>query len=578
MDVAAANTAAARALVRGLAAAGVEHACVTPGSRSTPLTFALAEQSTVRPWLHLDERSSAFFALGLAKATGRPVAVVCTSGTAAANFLPAAVEADLGRVPLVLCTSDRPPRLRGVGAPQAIAQVGMFANFVRWAADLPLPAGLAADELRFAQYGERAARAATGPLPGPVHLNVPFEEPLLAGPAEHPGGPWEAGPPAQPRQALILPGEPDFARVGGLLERSARPLIVAGPGDASDAGAITGLAAAISAPILADPLSGLRAGSHDRRYVCSAYDAVLRSPPTSSAPDAVLRFGAAPTSKALNLYLAGLRGTPQVLVDLPGGSRDFIATATHFVESGTAAFCEALAATAPRQAASEWARDWMARDRAAAHAMVEAALRFEAPFEGRIFIELQRSLPAGATIFAGNSMPVRDLDSFLVSDAKALRLLSNRGANGIDGVTSTALGVAAASAGPVVLVTGDISFYHDLGGLWAARRHGIDLSVVLVNNNGGGIFHYLPQAEHGGMFEEWFGTPPDLEFEHAVRMYGGRYTLARGWDELVAAVSAGRGLNVVELRTERAANADMHRQAWESAARAERQAGAVAGR
>jgi 2-succinyl-5-enolpyruvyl-6-hydroxy-3-cyclohexene-1-carboxylate synthase len=199
-----------------------------------------------------------------------------------------------------------------------------------------------------------------------------------------------------------------------------------------------------------------------------------------------------------------------------------------------------------------------------------ACAAFAEPFEGRVFVELQRALPAGATIVASNSMPVRDLDSFVVSEAKPLTFASNRGANGIDGVTSSALGAAAAGNGPVALVIGDIAFYHDLNGLWAAKRHGLDLTVVLVNNNGGGIFHYLPQAAHAGLFEEWFGTPPDLDFRPAVEMYGGRYTLADGWDTFARGLERARagGLHVIELRTDRARNVAMHREAWAAAAEA----------
>lgn len=214
-----------------------------------------------------------------------------------------------------------------------------------------------------------------------------------------------------------------------------------------------------------------------------------------------------------------------------------------------------------------WAAGWLARDRAAREAMRSACASFEEPFEGRVFLELQAALPAGATIVAGNSMPVRDLDSFLFSDAKQLRLLSNRGANGIDGVTSSALGTAAAARGPVVLVIGDLSFYHDLTGLWAAKRHGLSLTIVLVNNDGGGIFGYLPQASHPDVFEEWFGTPSGLDFSHAVALFGGRHTLVRDWAGFRSALTGG-GLNVIELRTGRQRNVALHREAWAAAASA----------
>jgi 2-succinyl-5-enolpyruvyl-6-hydroxy-3-cyclohexene-1-carboxylate synthase len=572
MDTAAANTLAARAFVRGLAAAGVTDVCITPGSRSTPLTVAFAEQEAVRPWLHLDERSSAFFALGLARTTGRPVALVCTSGTAAANFLPAVAEANLSRIPLVVCTTDRPPRLRDSGAPQTMDQVGLYGTHVRWAIDLPLPSG-EADGLRFTVYAERAVRTALGVLPGPVHLNLPFDEPLLGAPGEHPAATRVAAGTRPVSRPTIVPADAEVRAVASMLQHAERPIIVAGPETGGlPAEPIARLAAVLDAPILADPLSGLRTGPHDRSRVLDSYDALLReTTAASAAPDAVIRFGAAPTSKALNQYIARLATAAHIVVDLPGSYRDPLPLDTQRLEGDPGLVADALAAAlAGSQPGAGLAKTWLAADARARDAMQWACAAFAEPFEGRVFVELQRALPAGATIVASNSMPVRDLDSFVVSEAKPLTFASNRGANGIDGVTSSALGAAAAGNGPVALVIGDIAFYHDLNGLWAAKRHGLDLTVVLVNNNGGGIFHYLPQAAHAGLFEEWFGTPPDLDFRPAVEMYGGRYTLADGWDTFARGLERARagGLHVIELRTDRARNVAMHREAWAAAAEA----------
>ncbi len=571
MDIAAANTRAARAFVRALAAAGVADACITPGSRSTPLTIAFAEQAAIKPWLHLDERASSYFALGLARASGRPVAVLCTSGTAAANLHPAVAEANLSRIPLVVLTADRPPALRGVGAAQTIDQVGMFGTNVRWAADLPLPAEDVADTARFAAFAERAVRATLGELPGPVHLNLPFDEPLIAPPGAHPPADIAAVR-GEPVRAVPAPATDDVQRATAALSRARRPLIVAGPETGGLlAPDVAALAAALDAPILADPLSGLRTGLHDRSHVLDSYDAVLRDPRANGmTPDCVVRFGAIATSKALNQYLARRQGATHILVDLPGSWRDPDALTTHFVPGDPALVARALAAALPPGCGSApgWTSGWLGRDRAAREAMRAACNAFAEPFEGRVFTELQAALPAGATIVAGNSMPVRDLDSFLVSADRPLNLVSNRGANGIDGVTSSALGAAAAGGSRVVLVIGDISFYHDLTGLWAAKRHGLDLTIVLVNNNGGGIFHYLPQSGHPTLFEEWFGTPSGLDFVHAVALFGGRYALASDWATFRSALDGGAGLNVIEVRTDRARNVAMHREAWAAAAEA----------
>jgi len=566
--VAAANTAAARALVEGLARGGVRDACVTPGSRSTPLTVALAEQDAIRPWLHLDERSSAFFALGLARASGRPVALVCTSGTAAANYHPAVVEADLSRVPLIVCTADRPPHLRNVGAPQTIDQVGLYGVSVRHERDLPAPGSPDASPQVFAQAAAHAVESSLGPLPGPVHLNVPFDEPLIEPPGAH-------SAPAPALQDRSLPAVPPVTPRPDAIEAAVaalngceRPLVVAGPESGGlPAEPIAALAKALRAPLLADPLSGLRTGAHDRNNVIDAYDAFLRDPRAGAlAPDCVLRFGAAPTSKALNQFLARATGSTHILCDLPGSFRDPNAVTTQRLTADARSAANGLREQLSPKANGDWLPQWRERDARARRALDAYALAAPDPFEGRAVVELQRALPAGGTIFAGSSMPVRDVDSFLAGDGKPLAVASNRGANGIDGVVSSALGHAAAGVGPVVLLIGDISLYHDLNGLWAGMRHGLDLTIVMLNNGGSAIFHYLPQAAHEHVFEEWFATPSDIDFAAAAAAYGASHCLLGDWSELGGALSEqGRGVRIVEVRTDRVRNLEMHAEAWAKA-------------
>ncbi len=557
-----ASAAAARAFVRELVAAGVTDVCITPGSRSTPLTVAFARHPGIRPWLHIDERSASFFALGLARAKGIPVALVCTSGTAAANYYPAVVEANLSRVPLIVCTADRPPRLRDAGADQTIAQVGMFGPNVRWAADLPVPVGLAGEDAAVRASAGRAVRTAMGPLAGPVHLNLPYEEPLIdIAPAPEP-----YAAPAVLQRPVIAPDREAVRLAAETLRSARRPLLVAGPETGQlPAAEIAALAAALGAPILADPLSGLRQGAHDRSDVLDAYDAFLRDPRADRGrPDAVVWFGGVPTSKALNTYLTGSRGIPHVFCDAWGSVRDPSALATHVISGDARLTALALAELShPATAEPGWREGWLARDRRARAAMRAAAEGFSEPFEGRVVTELQGALPEGASIVVGNSMPIRDLDAFLTASERTAEFIGNRGANGIDGVVSTALGVAA-GRGHAYLVIGDLSFYHDMNGLWAAKRHGLDLTVVLVNNDGGGIFHYLPQAAHSDVFEAWFGTPASLDFSLATRMYGGAHTVAEEWGAFREAIrpAPGAGLRVVEVRTDRTRNAAMHREAW----------------
>ena len=565
--IAAANTAAARALVDGLARAGVRDACVTPGSRSTPLTVALAEQDAIRPWLHLDERSSAFFALGLARASGRPVALVCTSGTAAANFHPAVVEADLSRVPLIVCTADRPPHLRNVGAPQTIDQVGLYGVSVRHEVDLPTPGTADAPPAVFAEAARDAVAVSLGPLPGPVHLNLPFDEPLIEAPGAHPA-PAPSRPGPLPAVPPTLPDPDALTAAVEALNRSERPLLVAGPETGGlPAEPLAALARALGAPLLADPLSGLRTGPHDRSHVVDAYDAFLRDPRSAGlAPDCVLRFGAAPTSKALNQFLAGATDATHILCDLPGSFRDPNAVTTLRLTADPRSVADALLDAVSRERDGSWLARWRDRDAHARKALTGYALDAPGPFEGRAVVELQRALPPGATLFAGNSMPVRDVDAFLAGDEKPLAVASNRGANGIDGVVSSALGHAAAGAGPVALLIGDISLFHDLNGLWAGTRHGLDLSIVLLNNAGSAIFHYLPQAAHEHVFEEWFATPSDIDFAAAAQAYGASHSLLADWGELAGVLPRpGGGVRIIEVRTDRVRNLEMHEVAWATA-------------
>lgn len=552
--------------VAALAASGVRHAVIAPGSRNTPLTLALtAEGTEIHPWLHLDERSAGYFALGIARQLGEPVAIVCTSGTAAANFLPATVEARLSRVPLIVLTADRPPELRDSGAPQTIDQVRMFGSHAKWAVDMPL----AEDDPLLDRYAATTAQRATALAlespAGPVHLNLPFREPLVdevaPPPIEAPAGLSAARP------SLIVPPGETVARVAAQLA-GRRGLIVAGPESAGlPAEAIVALASLLDWPVVADPLSGLRTGGHDLSRVIDRADVLAREPAFTSeaTPEVVLRFGAAPTSKPLNLWLASIPGLDYLVVDdasaADAGLRDPDALASTVVRSDAALLCEALLRLAPAPIEPSWAGRWTEANRAARESLADTVSVLDEPFEGATGEALASALPDGATLVIGNSMPVRDVDTFFPNTSRDLRLLGTRGASGIDGVVSTAAGAAAVD-GPVVLLIGDLSFFHDQNGLWPVLRHELDLTVLLVNNDGGGIFEFLPQQQLvGERFEPWWGTPHGLDFRHVVAQYGGRHELLEG--DLPAALTAavGRpGLDVLELRTERTRNLELHRE------------------
>lgn len=586
------------AFVDELARAGVRHVCIAPGSRSAPLALLAARHPRLRCTVHLDERSAAFFALGLAKATDTPVALVCTSGTAGANFYPAVVEARASRVPLVVLTADRPPELRDVGAPQTIDQHGLFGTHAKWFVEMALPEATP-PLLRYARtLACRVVAAATAAPAGPVHVNVPLREPLVPEPLEAPvardhadGDAWHGragdAPYVRVSQPPRVPDGTAVDELARMLAAARRPLVVCGPqGDRALAGPLAALARTLGAPLLADPLSVLRGGAHDRANVIDAYDALLRDERAGArlAPDLVLRVGATPTSKALLLWLQRHAAVPQILLDGDGWP-DPTLVATHTVHADPRATCAALEGrlrdagmpAAPRDGA--WLSAWREADACARTAIAARLDATDEPFEGRAFAELATLLPDGATLFTSSSMPVRDADAFFRGSERRVRVLANRGANGIDGVVSSALGAAAAGTGPVVLAIGDLALYHDMNGLLASRLHGVPLTIVLLNNDGGGIFSFLPQARETAPdeFERLFGTPHGLDFAHAAALYGATYRRPETWAdfrEAVAAGMAGGGLSIVELRTDRARNVELHREVWRAVAAAVGRAGA----
>jgi 2-succinyl-5-enolpyruvyl-6-hydroxy-3-cyclohexene-1-carboxylate synthase len=561
-DIGSLNLRWATALVEGLAGAGVQDAVLSPGSRCTPLTLACEARLSTR--VMVDERSAAFCALGLAKATGQPVALVCTSGTAVANWYPAVVEASYGRVPLVLLSADRPPEIQGFGANQTIDQVKLFGGLVRAYHGLP-----PADRVSFASLGSLAARAvdqSLWPMPGPVHLNVPFREPLVPS-RDAAVEPADPGPVARLSRPILLP---DPAALSDLADRlsAQRGLIVCGelPPAAGFAEAVAALAAALDCPILADPLSNLRRGPHNRDRILCRYDAWMHKPDLSreARPDWIIRFGNMPVSKALQQYLSSARPPLQVVVDAHGAWPDPQHSATSMVRADPAAFCERLADMAGKPAPHGWRKGFEVLEHRAAELLVGDD--DGAPFEWEIIRELLAGMPAEAILFAGNSMPIRDLDTCLGSDPKPLRVLANRGASGIDGNVSTLAGLAAGSRGVVASMIGDLALFHDLNGLHALG--GLDAILVVINNGGGGIFRYLPQADLPGFERNWL-TPTGLDFTHAARLFGLRYHRVTGRREFAEALSAAlaeRGPQVIEAMVDPGSSVTAHRAYWAAVA------------
>ncbi len=556
-----------RAFCDELVRCGVTDACTSPGSRSTPIVLSLARTPGLRAWSHVDERVAGFFALGLAKRTGRPVAIACTSGTAAAELFPAVIEAAEARVPLIVLTADRPPELRDVGAGQTIDQLKLYGAAAKWFFEVGTHEA-SAERVRWMRaLACRAVWSALDGRPGPVHLNVALREPLVLdgplpedpAPGRRDGRPWVAHPvvpaPAELPPAPLAPA-PRAVLVAGREER-----------DPQLGAALAAFAEAARYPLLADPLSGARRGP----AAIARYDALLRDERLAAElrPELVLRVGDLPTSKPLRAWLAGLGDVPQVALDAEGAWHDPAGVVSARIAANPRATLAALTPEHRDAGDPAWLERWRAADRAAAGAI--AATLGEELSEPRVAAELVEALGPEATLFVAASMPIRDLETFAAASDTAPRILSNRGANGIDGTVAAALGAAAAGDGPVVLHVGDVALAYDLGALLSARRLGLALTIVLVNNGGGGIFDFLPVAREGEDFERHVATPTGLDFAKAAALYDARHVPVgdvAGLRSALREALGADGVTIVEVRTERAANVALHRRAWDAVAAA----------
>jgi 2-succinyl-5-enolpyruvyl-6-hydroxy-3-cyclohexene-1-carboxylate synthase len=537
-----------RAFCQELARCGMTQACTTPGSRCTPLVLSLVRQPELRCFSHVDERSAGFFALGASKAAGRPVAVTCTSGTAAANLLPAVVEARWGRIPLIVLTADRPAELREVGAGQAVDQLKLYGDAAKWFFEVDLPP---AGERTLRWIRTLACRAYLTALedpPGPVHLNFPLREPLVL---EQPLPEDRTGRPNGEPYVIREPPAPAPPASGPGPHPTGRLLIVAGAGTPEPA-ELSRYAARTGIPVLADPLSGARRGD----AAVAHYDLLLRSGEFTAEhrPDFIFRLGDLPTSKPLRAWLASLSSVPQIAFD-PYGTWQDPDSVVGMRLRGRLPQPEDL------QAEPGWLESWRESDHAVAQA-IDGVLGAELS-EPQVARRLVEWLPTQARLFVASSMPIRDVEEFAAVRPEPPWVLSNRGANGIDGTVSSAFGVAATGDGPVVLLIGDVALLHDTGGLLAVRRLGLDLVIVLLNNDGGGIFHFLPVVGQTDAFEEHVATPHGLDFGQLAAVYGAGFerpgTLSEFRQALERALRE-RGTHLLEVRTTRERNVSLHRQ------------------
>ena len=535
-----------QAFVEELYRCGMRHAVTSPGSRNAPLALTLAAQEGIDATSVLDERSAGFVALGMAKASGRPVAVTCTSGTAAANLHPAVVEAHEARVPLVVLTADRPPELREVGAGQAIDQIKLYGTAAKWFVEVGTHEPGRETATHHRALACRAYWTAAGGRPGPVHLNFPLREPLAPVAEELQAEDWEGRPGGRPwtelREHASAPHSADVHAVAERIAAEPHGVVVCGPCHEDVADAASRLAAEAGWPLLAEPTSGVRCGDHDRSHVVAHYDVLLRVEEFTGKhrPGLVLRVGDMPTSKPLRALVAA---SSQIVIDPHGAWHEPTRTAELVLQASAERTLVALGSAVEMRAGTldeGWAQSWKDAD-----ARVWAAVE-EGPedFEGRILAALEPELPDDAVVWVSSSMPIRDVEAYFPQSPKRLRFLSNRGANGIDGVVSSAMGAAIATGLPTWVLIGELALQHDAGGLLAARRSGVDLNIVCLNNGGGGIFDFLPVAEHAdpAAYEAHIATPSeDVE-------------LAALWP----------GLR--EVRTDRRQNVRLHRELVERVA------------
>lgn len=544
------------AFIHSLVELGVTDVVISPGSRSTPLAYACMKQQGLTVYRQIDERSAAYFALGMAKASGRPVMLLCTSGTAAANYFPAIVEAYYARVPLIVVTADRPHELREVGAPQAINQVNLFGSHVKWATDLPMPE--TENQLAFlSRHLHRSVRNASSEPKGPVHINVPFREPLRIdfdqayeslGEIAHFGG-----------EMSLSTASREFLQKQIMKEKG---VLIVGEMTAPMPAKFWEFIQQLDWPVIADPLSNLRGNvpAAVKHLIIDSYDALLKNEAfkEQALPEVVIRIGPQPVSKPLTLFLAAAKPEYYIVFDESPMLRDAQSVVTHHIQASANGLWQLSVEMKPANPYREkWTAAsniyWQVVDRHCQEELDEGVL-------AKVFFDKLQA----CDLIVGSSMPIRDVDTFFRATERDVKLYANRGANGIDGVVSTAFGVQAAKQRPAYLFIGDLSFLHDINGLIASKMQATDLTIVIMNNDGGGIFSYLPQSQEERHFEDLFGTPTGLTFGDAAKMYDAEYASVETAEQLAEALDQpkNKAVKIIEVFTDRQNNVTTHRKLW----------------
>lgn len=528
--------------VKSLYDYGVHEIVISPGSRSTPVSIACELHPKMKTYIHPDERSAAFYALGLMKATNKPVAVLCTSGTAASNYTPAVSECFISHMPLVVITSDRPHELRNVGAPQAINQVGMFSNFVQYERDFPI-ADDTDESIQFINaVMMQSSRYFSGPMKGPVHFNIPFREPLM------PDFELAEMMTITPKVQVSYQKTFDVNTVKPII-RQEKGIIIVGDCQLEDLTQMLVFSTIHNIPIIADPLSQIRDLKHPN--VVTTGDSIFKVI-KDIQPGYIIRVGNAVVSKAINQWIK-TQTAPQILIQPRIQPNTFPKVPDLFIEITANDFFRQVAEEKPVNNQS-WIKFWHTlNDLVINHIMQHTQTIFD---EGSAMYQIFKQIKKNEVIFLGNSMPIRDCDTFFTNfEGKPY---CNRGANGIDGVVSTALGMSRHKK--VTLIIGDISFFHDMNGLVMQKmlseyHHSHMINIVVMNNNGGGIFSYLPQYEDKKHFERLFGTPLNLDFEHTAKLYDFKYKKFNVFDEITLPKESG---HIIEITSDREENLKAH--------------------
>ncbi len=568
-----------RTFASELAALGVKYACISPGSRSTPLTYAFAKNKSIKTFVHIDERSSAFFALGLAKVTDTPVVLITTSGTATAELYPAIIESYQQRIPLIVCTADRPPELQNCGANQTINQNNLYKNHIRWFVDVGIPS-VTLKRLKFIRdTAQQAYYKSSAIMRGPVHLNFPFRKP------------FEPESFTDEISELVIKNLSDrkllyddkvkstsvnidkfLHSIAGEVRRYEKGLIIAGPlnNNKSLKKLIIKLSGISGYPVISDGVSHLRFGSHKSENVIANFDAVCRSDSfiKKHKPDLILHFGRTLTSKSFELFLSGCK-SKRYMINNFGDWFDPSRKSTASIAIPPVMFCQELITRLESinfmRKDKSWLKSFINADQSAEK--IKQRLIEIAPFpaEARIISELIKFIPDNSNIMISNSLPVRDFDSFASKSSKEIFIFHNRGASGIDGIISTALGINAASKKRTFLLTGDLAFFYDINSLLAARNYKLPVVIILINNNGGGIFENLPIKSHKKIFNKFFKTPHNLDFSHHIKAYNGYYKKLKSWTDFKTELSKSlkrKTFSVLEFETDAVTSLKLRNQYW----------------